>query len=793
MNYIQTEENQTGEGHLLHALGWLLQRFHSSLLQQIISFKSMALHYATELSSLSGTTVTHDNNTGTNINTNVDLNTSESKTDGIILSSSRPSPIGGLYYNDFVGLACITLECLNYLALIYSGWDNHPRSLKCLRLGKTVYRRIRAFQNTIHERQQSQSTTQSDNEAVQNTTLLYESPNVSSSQESSLNPPSNLDILSSELSSSQPSYLLNAHHHSLATLDNLYTHLLFYYAQIYGHLHVPTIAAYYVERTLSRQLAEQTYNETKSVSSSTIVDKEQLKETDAMNDKLEWVRNVLRLIEYHVGRKNWRAAAICGYAAEAMLGTVLANYGKVENNNTADATASVTITIDVPKLPENVQRLLAESATHWGLIYETMLRIARDRDFAKANSLTDTSTDDKSSSEMDEDGTDPFSTGALINFGKYQQQDGISSIRGDGDDMINIDDSDHEAEVDLVVTRLNRLRDKEPTKVTYGGPLAEFITRIRPKYKPYIISYGPSRLGDDLLCPGSTFASSLVDLPDPSRITTFEQARDVFKGGLAAFTRAKEYFLLDGFVTEYIGIQTGISRIYKYLAFYENDDKRNAAMHGRRVAALEPLLKELNSNVYMRYHREISLEVASAWQEIFEIRLNKLELRLNVAEGGTQLPKKAEIDSINEAADGAIRNYSHFIRCYDDPRLPIPVPTDGRNSALVKLSGATSLLEDDLSTAEAYMTAHFCIARMLTRKLSPELTSRISDQKAAFDRFTWIIKAVPKIAPRTSTGSNTFFKAELGMCKEMVTLLPAKIDHLQRRGVDLQAPGRGRV
>lgn len=825
VNYIQTEENQTGEGHLLHALGWLLQRFlHPSNLSPISTFRRVSSHYATELSSLSGILST-DTNSSSVTAVAIDIANQESKTDGS-RSSQRPYPIGGLIFSDFVGLACITLECINYLALIYSGWDNHARSLKCLRLGKNVYRRIRAFQDTINERQQKQSpvsassgtepsTSTVHDSTINNIPLLYEATSIIDHLDN------NNDNQSSLYPSLQKSILLNAHRNSLTTLDSLYTHLLFYYAQIYGHLHAPVIAAYYVERTLSRQLAEQELKDpfvrtdgastVPAVPSSSIATVSTV-DTETLTEKLEWVRNVLRLTEYHVGRKNWRASAICCYAAEAMLGTVLAKYGTVDastDNNTALSSSSsssdtpttplITITVEVTKLPEPLQRLLAESATHWGLVYETMLRIARDRDFANANGLTDPSVSENT--DTDEDAaTDPFSTSALINFGKYKQEDGISSIRGDGEDLINIDDSDHEAEVDLATVRLDTVPTKpstEPKIVPRGGPLAEFIAKVRPVYKPYILSYGPSRLGDDILCPGATYASSLIDLPEPSRITTFETARDVFKGALAAFSRAKEYFILDGFVTEYIGIQTGISRIYKYLAFYEPDEKRIAAMHGRRIASLEPLLKELNSNVYMRYHREIALEMASTWQEIFEIRLSKLETRLNTVQSSHQGPKKTEIDSINEAADGAIRNYCHFIRCFDDSRLPTPVPMDDRNTPLPKLAGATPFVEDDESTAEAYMTAHFCLARILTRKLSPELPSRISDQKAAFDRFTWIIKAVPKLATIVSrtntTGSNSsFFRNEVHMCKEMVSLLPAKIDHMQRKGIDLQAPGTGR-
>lgn len=64
----------------------------------------------------------------------------------------------------------------------------------------------------------------------------------------------------------------------------------------------------------------------------------------------------------------------------------------------------------------------------------------------------------------------------------------------------------------------------------------------------------------------------------------------MFKRGLAKMNHAMEYFVLDGYVSENVVLRRDVSRMYKYLAAFEEDPKRACAMNGRRVDLLEPLL-----------------------------------------------------------------------------------------------------------------------------------------------------------------------------------------------------------
>jgi hypothetical protein len=451
-------------------------------------------------------------------------------------------------------------------------------------------------------------------------------------------------------------------------------------------------------------------------------------------------------------------------------------------------------------------------ATHWGILYENILRYARDRDFAKENGLPESAfheEDINDSSIDDED--DPFNTGALVRFGVRKAGESKSSLRGVGNDLVDLDQSDHEGDVELLSQRARRINESSKHKNIqtrdaiqdgsksvslksndmFGKLIKESSTLIS---STAILSYGPSRIGS-LLCPSKLYASGLKTLPIPSAVKSFESARDLFKAALVAFERAKQFLVLDGFVSDHILIQSGVSRIYKYLAFYEEDRRRAAAMHMRRVDILRPLLKELNPAVFLRQHKELALELSGAFQEVFELRLACAEDRIEKSKDtgtGKDNLQRSEILTINEAADGALSSYAHFICCFNDPRLksqPKAI-TYIRDTTHVPLSPFSTASQVDDGAAEAFMTAYFCSARILARRLAPSRSERIQDQRMALVLYQFVIDAAHSIAPcGTGPGCGTdFFANELDICKQMVELMNEKIKLIEAGGKDVLAP-----
>ena len=58
---------------------------------------------------------------------------------------------------------------------------------------------------------------------------------------------------------------------------------------------------------------------------------------------------------------------------------------------------------------------------------------------------------------------------------------------------------------------------------------------------------------------------------------------------LSVCLQAKEYFEMDGFVTDHIEILQDHSALFRALAFFEDDLERRCKMHKRRVDMLEPI------------------------------------------------------------------------------------------------------------------------------------------------------------------------------------------------------------
>ncbi|EDO30384.1 predicted protein, partial [Nematostella vectensis] len=75
-------------------------------------------------------------------------------------------------------------------------------------------------------------------------------------------------------------------------------------------------------------------------------------------------------------------------------------------------------------------------------------------------------------------------------------------------------------------------------------------------------------------------------------VSGFEEAREIFKQGQRWLTQAKEYYELDGHVSDYVQIEQDVSQLYKELAKLETDKERKCKMHKRRVDVLCAVLAD---------------------------------------------------------------------------------------------------------------------------------------------------------------------------------------------------------
>jgi hypothetical protein len=84
------------------------------------------------------------------------------------------------------------------------------------------------------------------------------------------------------------------------------------------------------------------------------------------------------------------------------------------------------------------------------------------------------------------------------------------------------------------------------------------------------------------------------------------------------------------------------------------------------------------------------------------------------------------------------------------------------------------------------MTALFCSARILARRLAPAREQRLREQRGALALYRFVLEAAPRLAP---AGAAQFFEGELGICREMAQLMPQKLAIIEKGGADVLAPG----
>lgn len=266
------------------------------------------------------------------------------------------------------------------------------------------------------------------------------------------------------------------------------------------------------------------------------------------------------------------------------------------------------------------------------------------------------------------------------------------------------------------------------------------------------------------------------------------------------------------------------------LSHWETDAKRAASMHLRRAELVEPVLREASPAVYIHMHKvrrlprqsssrrssaedfitvhqqvatsvekaslglithiiccfctrlltflqQLALEAASALQEAYEKRLARAESE------ATPAKRAAALGSAQECLDKAVVHYAHFLRCYSDPRLAKggggPVPIDAANRPLEPLQGATAL---DDGSVDAFFTAHFALARLLSKRIMPSTPVQLEVLKAALRRFEWVVRLADSNAVRPPTGYSESMRAHVDMSREMTRLLPEKLALLATRG-----------
>ncbi|KAM6943024.1 KIF-binding protein [Xenentodon cancila] len=232
----------------------------------------------------------------------------------------------------------------------------------------------------------------------------------------------------------------------------------------------------------------------------------------------------------------------------------------------------------------------------------------------------------------------------------------------------------------------------------------------------------------------------------------FTEARAVFLVGQNYVTQAKEYFQMDGYVTDHIEILQDHSALFRALAFFEEDLERRCKMHKRRIDMLEPICNDLNSQYYLLIRRQLMFELAEIYNEMMDLKLT-----LANRQADSQSLDNHTIKKFNHLCSASAKYFQMFLDSLCSPEGKFP-----------------EHLEEEV--LRPTLVARFRVARLHSRLIDPSPSVQLDNLNRSLENYKYVVQYCeghPEAAAAVET--------ELELSKEMVGLLPLKINRLKAR------------
>eukprot|EP00831_Metopus_contortus_P004995 TRINITY_DN11869_c0_g1_i1.p1 TRINITY_DN11869_c0_g1~~TRINITY_DN11869_c0_g1_i1.p1 ORF type:complete len:225 (-),score=46.48 TRINITY_DN11869_c0_g1_i1:106-780(-) len=112
------------------------------------------------------------------------------------------------------------------------------------------------------------------------------------------------------------------------------------------------------------------------------------------------------------------------------------------------------------------------------------------------------------------------------------------------------------------------------------------------------------------------FPSLGISWPIIEDVSGLEKAKEFFRLANTQYKKALDYFVLDGYVTQHIGLRKEIAELYKTLAAIEPDNTRLIAMLERRKDLLEPVAHDINPKAFCNQMQEVWYELHLIYSEL---------------------------------------------------------------------------------------------------------------------------------------------------------------------------------
>lgn len=235
-------------------------------------------------------------------------------------------------------------------------------------------------------------------------------------------------------------------------------------------------------------------------------------------------------------------------------------------------------------------------------------------------------------------------------------------------------------------------------------------------------------------------------------VLVFDEAREVFLKGQAWLRMAKEFYVFEGRCSDYVQIIQDHSSLFKALAFFEMDFERQLKMQKKRIDMLLPIAKELSPQHYLLVVRQILFELAETYSLMMDIRLS-------LVESDPANRNMHNIKRINLHAQHSIDQYQAYLDTLKDSK------TKDYPEEFSDMDERPALL------------AFFCMGRLHSKFLVPEVTRRIENVKKTKECYDYILQYCDK---HTDAVERSRLRTEVDVCREMVSLLPLKMEKIRQ-------------
>ncbi|KAJ4947107.1 hypothetical protein JOQ06_009148 [Pogonophryne albipinna] len=232
----------------------------------------------------------------------------------------------------------------------------------------------------------------------------------------------------------------------------------------------------------------------------------------------------------------------------------------------------------------------------------------------------------------------------------------------------------------------------------------------------------------------------------------FTEARAIFLVGQHYVTQAKEYFQMDGYVTDHIEILQDHSSLFRSLAFYEEDLDRRCKMHKRRVDMMEPVCMELNSKYYLMICRQMMFELAETYNEMMDLKLT-----LANRQDETESLDSHTIKKFNNLCSASAKYFQMFLDSLCSPEGKQP----------------EHLEEEVLRPA---LVARFRVARLYSRLICTSPPGQVENLDKSLEHYKYVVDYCDSHPEAVAT-----VETELELSREMVGLLPLKINRIKAK------------